>query len=103
MRNMLPLLAFTTGLLVLVPLARAGVTMTAPAPAPASTPPAFDLDSWWNGPSLTYDWFGEGATMRSNGVYLESDLSQYGQGLVSGKGNHSFDYGDKLDTYVHFV
>jgi len=42
------------------------------------------------------------ATMRSNGVYLEADLNQYGQGLVSGKGNHQFDYGDKLDAYVHF-
>ena len=81
----------------------AGETMAAMPTAPAPPPPLPPLswDSWWNGPSLTYDTFGEGATMRAHGFYFQNSITQYGQGLVSGTGNHAFEYGLKLDSILH--
>jgi len=79
---------------------RGGTDISAPV-APAKAPEKFDLDSWWNGPSLTYNWFGEGDTLNKHGVYLIAYLTQYGQGLVAGQGNQDFEYGGKLDAFIH--
>jgi len=95
--------------LVLALHATAGETMTTAAsgsatPAPTAAPglPPLTLDSWWNGPSMTYDWFTLGSDMRDNGVYFQSMLTQFVQGMPTGDGNHAFEYGGKLDTFLHF-
>lgn len=77
----------------------AGETMKA-APEKKEAKP-FSLKEWWEGPSLTYDWFGQGAKMREHGIYLESTLTQFGQGLVSGRGNRDWEYGGLLDAFGH--
>jgi len=95
------LLALYLGFFALGSFAHAGVTMSANTPSPK--PPAeFGLDSWWNGPSLTYNWFGQGPEMNKYGIYLQTDLTQFGQGLVSGRGDHGFEYGGKLGAFIHF-
>jgi porin len=103
MRKILPLFAFSAGLLVLVPSAWGG---DGPAPKsapdmPPISPKEFNLDSWWNGPSMTYNWFDQGNTMNKHGVYLVTNLTQFGQGLVSGNGDHGFEYGGKFDAFLH--
>lgn len=98
------LLALTAGLVALAPIARGGETMSAPAATPPPAPPKdfdFDFDSWWNGPSMTYNWFDQGNTMNQHGVYLIGNMTQFGQGLVGGSGNHDFEYGGKLDAFLH--
>ena len=59
------------------------------------------VEGWWNGPTVTGDWFGQGAQLRKHGIFIQSELTQYGQGLASGDGPKDWEYGGKLDTFVH--
>ncbi len=62
------------------------------APAPAAMPA---------GPStLTGDWFGQGPRMRSDGLDMRLEWSQFYQGLTKGGGDKTWQYGGKWDAQV---
>ena len=62
----------------------------------ASTP-GQTLSGFLASPELTDGWFGVRPELQQHGLTLNSSLTQFFQGLVSGQGNHEVEYGGKLD------
>jgi len=52
------------------------------------------------GETLTGDWFGTGSVMRDRGISLTGSLTNFYQGLASGEGTHSWQYGAKGDLFL---
>lgn len=55
---------------------------------------------WWDRPTLTGDWFGQGAALRNGGVSLRGSVTHFLQGLAAGEGRREWELGGKLDGFV---
>ena len=55
---------------------------------------------WWDGPTLTGDWFGRGSALREEGVSLRGSVTHFLQGLAAGEGRREWELGGKLDGFV---
>lgn len=55
---------------------------------------------WWDRPTLTGDWFGQGAALRNRGVSLRGSVTHFLQGLAAGEGRREWELGGKLDGFV---
>jgi carbohydrate-selective porin OprB len=65
--------------------------VTAPAPPPG----------WLERDTLTGDW-GSGRTwLKKHGITIKPRLTQFYQGMTSGDGDHSFEYGGKADLLLN--
>jgi len=60
---------------------------TAPAPPPG----------WLERDTLSGDWGGGRPWLKERGITLKPRLTQFYQGMFSGDGDHSFEYGGKAD------
>ena len=54
----------------------------------------------WERSRLTGDWGGARSRMEAAGLKLDLEWTMFYQGLVSGTGPHSFDFGNRLDGFV---
>ena len=50
---------------------------------------------------LTGDWGGARTDLIGKGLSINFDTTQYYQGLISGDGNESFDYGGRVDAFIN--
>jgi porin len=64
-------------------------TMAAPQPG------------WLERDTLTGDWGGVRPWLKDHGITLKPRLSQFYQGMPSGEGDHSFEYGGKADLLLN--
>lgn len=55
---------------------------------------------WRDRPTLTGDWFGQGAVLRDRGVSLRGSLTHFLQGLAAGEGRQEWEAGGKLDGFL---
>lgn len=55
---------------------------------------------WLERDRLTGDWGGLRSQLKQHGVTFDLDLTQFYQGLVSGNGSHTFEYGGRFDGFV---
>ena len=55
---------------------------------------------WWDGPTLTGDWFGRGSALREEGVSSRGSVTHFLQGLAAGEGRREWELGGKLDGFV---
>ena len=77
-------------LLFITPVtAQQGSVDTVTAPAPPS--------GWLERDTLTGDWGGVRPWLQERGITLKPRLTQFYQGMFSGDGDHSFEYGGKAD------
>jgi porin len=67
---------------------------TAPAPAPAAQPGLAERSR------LTGDWGGTRTQWEEAGITLNLEFTNFYQGLVSGTGPQTFEYGGRLDGFV---
>lgn len=51
---------------------------------------------------VTGDWRGARTNLVERGITFDLETTQYYQGLVSGTGEHDFEYGGRLDAFVDF-
>lgn len=51
---------------------------------------------------VTGDWRGTRTNLADRGISFDLEWTNYYQGLVSGTGEHDFDYGGRLDAFVDF-
>jgi porin len=54
----------------------------------------------WERDKLTGDWGGARSRLEAAGVKLDLELTLFYQGLVSGSGSQSFEFGSRLDGFV---
>ena len=54
----------------------------------------------WERDKLTGDWGGVRSSLEEAGVKLDLEFTLFYQGLVSGSGSQSFDFGSRLDGFV---
>jgi porin len=66
---------------------------------PAVTAPAPQA-GWLERDTLTGDWGGARSQLETEGVTFNLYFTQFYQGLVSGYGPHTFEYGGRLDGFV---
>ena len=67
---------------------------------PASTETA-PQPGWLERDTLTGDWGGGRTWLKEHGITLKPRLAQFYQGLTSGEGDHSFEYGGKADLLLN--
>jgi porin len=63
--------------------------------------PSFSSDSLWNRSWLTGDWWGVRSALDDKGVSFDLRHTSFCQGLAAGTGDNDFDYGGKVDAFIH--
>lgn len=70
-------------------------------PAITAPPPASPQPSSLERETLTGDWGGGRTWLKEYGITLKPRLTQFGQGMPSGDGDHDFEYGGKADLLLN--